>query len=95
MKQSYVPYFRQFFFIGIQHKLLYDGRAHLLIDFVLHWTVLILAHRLSTIRGANEIIIMQKGEVKEREPFYRLMWQNSCWMPFTHLINNKHFYKEA
>ena len=29
-------------------------------------TVVVVAHRLSTIRDANEIICMQQGEVKER-----------------------------
>lgn len=36
-------------------------------------TVIVVAHRLSTIRDANEIIVMQKGLVKERGTHHELL----------------------
>lgn len=36
-------------------------------------TVVVVAHRLSTIKDANEIIVMQHGEVKERGTHQELL----------------------
>ena len=42
-------------------------------------TVVVVAHRLSTIRHADEIIVMQKGEVKERGKHEELIEMNGVY----------------
>lgn len=42
-------------------------------------TVVVVAHRLSTIRDANEIIVMQHGEVKERGNHSSLLALNGVY----------------
>jgi len=42
-------------------------------------TVIVVAHRLSTIRDANEIIVMQQGEVKERGTHASLLALNGVY----------------
>ena len=42
-------------------------------------TVVVVAHRLSTIRDANEIIVMQHGEVKERGTHSELLKLNGVY----------------
>ena len=42
-------------------------------------TVVVVAHRLSTIRDANEIICMQHGEVKERGTHQELIAMNGIY----------------
>ena len=42
-------------------------------------TVVVVAHRLSTIRDANEIIVMQKGEVSERGTHEELLQLNGVY----------------
>ena len=42
-------------------------------------TVVVVAHRLSTIRDANEIIVMQHGEVKERGTHDHLLGLNGVY----------------
>ena len=42
-------------------------------------TVVVVAHRLSTIRDADEIIVMQKGEVMERGNHDELLRLNGVY----------------
>ena len=42
-------------------------------------TVIVVAHRLSTIKGADEIIVMQKGEVVERGNHKELLSKNGIY----------------
>jgi len=42
-------------------------------------TVVVVAHRLSTIRDADEIIVMQKGEIKERGTHNDLLMLNGVY----------------
>ncbi len=42
-------------------------------------TVVVVAHRLSTIRDADEIIVMQHGEVKERGNHQELLAMNGVY----------------
>ena len=49
------------------------------------------AHRLSTIRDANEIIVMQQGEVKERGTHASLLALNGV---YKQLVNRQLFADE-
>lgn len=42
-------------------------------------TVIVVAHRLSTIKDADEIIVMQKGQVKERGNHKELLEINGIY----------------
>lgn len=44
-----------------------------------HRTTIVIAHRLSTIQYANEIIVMDKGEIKERGTHEQLMQQQGLY----------------
>lgn len=47
---------------------------------------MVVAHRLSTIRDANEIIVMQYGEVKERGTHEELLALNGV---YKNLVNRQ------
>ena len=49
-------------------------------------TVVVVAHRLSTIRDANEIIVMQRGEIKERGTHQELIMKNGF---YKNLVNRQ------
>ena len=49
-------------------------------------TVVVVAHRLSTIRDANEIIVMQRGEIKERGTHSDLLAMNGF---YKNLVNRQ------
>jgi subfamily B ATP-binding cassette protein MsbA len=42
-------------------------------------TSLIIAHRLSTIQHADEIVVVDKGEIKERGVHQELLQQNGIY----------------
>ena len=49
-------------------------------------TVIVVAHRLSTIQNADEIIVMQHGEVKERGTHSELVAMNGV---YRNLVNRQ------
>ena len=49
-------------------------------------TVVVVAHRLSTIKDANEIIVMQRGEIKERGTHSELIAMNGF---YKNLVNRQ------
>ena len=49
-------------------------------------TVLIIAHRLSTLASADEILVINKGNLVEAGPQDRLLSQNGL---YTHLYNSQ------
>jgi len=42
-------------------------------------TVLVIAHRLSTVRNADEIIVLDQGEIAERGTHHFLIQQNGIY----------------
>ena len=49
-------------------------------------TVVVVAHRLSTIKDANEILVMQHGEIKERGTHQELVDMNGV---YKNLVNRQ------
>ena len=52
-------------------------------------TVLVIAHRLSTIENADEILVIEHGEIRERGTHQALLTQNGAYkqlhsMQFSH-----------
>jgi subfamily B ATP-binding cassette protein MsbA len=56
-------------------RLVQDAINHLMQD----RTSLVIAHRLSTVRHANEIIVLQKGEIAERGTHDELLAKNGIY----------------
>ena len=50
-------------------------------------TSLVIAHRLSTIQHADEILVMEKGEVIERGSHSELIGQNGVYKKLTDMQN--------
>ena len=44
-----------------------------------HHTTLVIAHRLSTVIDAEEILVMQNGRIVERGPHQALLTQNGVY----------------
>jgi ABC-type multidrug transport system fused ATPase/permease subunit len=42
-------------------------------------TIIVIAHRLSTVRDADEIVVIQKGQVKERGSHNDLIAKNGVY----------------
>lgn len=51
-------------------------------------TVLVIAHRLSTIIGAEQIVVIDKGEIVESGTHQQLLQQNGIYNQFWHLQQN-------
>ncbi|OCG06292.1 ABC transporter permease [Gilliamella apis] len=51
-------------------------------------TVLVIAHRLSTIIGAEQIVVIDKGEIVESGTHQQLLQQNGIYNEFWHLQQN-------
>ena len=51
-------------------------------------TVLVIAHRLSTIIGAEQIVVIDKGEIVESGTHQQLLQQNGIYKEFWHLQQN-------
>jgi ATP-binding cassette subfamily B protein len=52
-------------------------------------TSVVIAHRLSTIRHAHQILVMDKGEVKERGTHENLLKLNGLYAQLYHLQFSK------
>ena len=50
-------------------------------------TVFIIAHRLSTVRRTNRIIVMEKGQIIEQGTHHQLLLQNGMYSRLHHLQN--------
>jgi ATP-binding cassette subfamily B protein len=48
-------------------------------------TAVVIAHRLSTIRNASQILVMDKGEIKERGTHDELLKQEGLYAQLYHL----------
>jgi ATP-binding cassette, subfamily B, multidrug efflux pump len=48
-------------------------------------TAVVIAHRLSTIRNAHQILVMDKGEIKERGTHEALLKQEGLYAQLYHL----------
>ncbi len=57
-------------------------------------TVLVIAHRLNTIQGADEILVLEHGSIVERGSHEQLMKMNGIYHHMVNLQEDMHFWSQ-